>query len=843
MRKSDIYNNVLLLLAFLMPSFLFAQNSVKPQYTIDGNGFECFNGANKYTRALYCGTSGYRIETSDRPIFGVYTKKVKRNIRFYLNAYGREVPLDSLDCLSKYANGCRSYIETGWGTIIDVKPLLNTDGALFAFFPRYHDDTPTLKAVISVVKNPKMKRNGDMGLDSADSFDPARKLKEYNFGTMPSTPFVIKLIGTDSLTLVSIDEYSNALKAKQSLSTINVNTPDSLINAAVNALPFAANGIWDGRTFRHGAVGWRTELPGWRGAYIGDVLGWRDRVRRHFDYYSNEQIKDVPPIFPHPTQDSSKNLARAEKRWGTQMYSNGYITSNRKLNHYDMNLVYIDELLWHFQFDADTAYMRKMWHVIKSSLEWEKRNFDPDGDHLYDAYACIWASDALYYNGGAVTHSSAYNYRANLLAAKIARLIGEDDKPYQAEADAILKAMNRQLWVDSLSHWAEYKDKMGLRRVHNDAALWSYYTPIDEGILNPIDFASIDKLKVPTSWGGYVYRTSDWQPYAWSINNVAAAENYHLALAFFEAGEKQRGYELLRNTMLDNMVYGHSPGNYGQLLTEDEHRGECYRDFADCIGIASRAIVEGLFGIVPDAIDGKCYIRPGFPESWDSVSVSLPYISYKYSKSRGVYDVVRNFPQHLQIIVDSVRQTPAFKPVADSKGYYINNVYTKSGKSCPVNLDTYYNARVCDLYNNRYMSPRPDVTTLELPVQGAGDWCSTDYKPTLTDSSRVVYTSLWDNYPDSVVIPVDKKAERLDITLFGTTNWMQSHIANGVLTLTYSDGSQSSLFLVNPDNWLPEDKPVHITMSADRRRKIKTLTLKTLSNDVVIGIMNLNLVR
>ena len=141
------------------------------------------------------------------------------------------------------------------------------------------------------------------------------------------------------------------------------------------------------------------------------------------------------------------------------------------------------------------------------------------------------------------------------------------------------------------------------------------------------------------------------------------------------------------------------------------------------------------------------------------------------------------------------------------------------------------------------MSPRPDVTTLELPVQGAGDWCSTDYKPTLTDSSRVVYTSLWDNYPDSVVIPVDKKAERLDITLFGTANWMQSHIANGVLKLTYSDGSQSSLFLVNPGNWIPEDKPVHITMPADRRRKIKTLTLKTLSNDVVIGIMNLNLVR
>lgn len=176
----------------------------------------------------------------------------------------------------------------------------------------------------------------------------------------------------------------------------------------------------------HGAVGWRNELPGWRGAYVGDVLGWSDRAKSHFQYYADEQIKDVPPVYPHPTQDSSKNLARAEKKWGTQMYSNGYITSNRKLNHYDMNLVYIDELLWHFEYDADTALMRRMWPVIKSSLEWEKRNFDPDGDHLYDAYACIWASDALYYSGGAVTHSSAYNYRANRLAAKIAKMIGED---------------------------------------------------------------------------------------------------------------------------------------------------------------------------------------------------------------------------------------------------------------------------------------------------------------------------------------------------------------------------------------------------------------------------------
>lgn len=59
-----------------------------------------------------------------------------------------------------------------------------------------------------------------------------------------------------------------------------------------------------------------------------------------------------------------------------------------------------------------------------------KRTFDPDNDHLYDAYCCIWASDALQYNGGEVTHSSAYNYRSNKMAAEIAEKLGEDPTPY-----------------------------------------------------------------------------------------------------------------------------------------------------------------------------------------------------------------------------------------------------------------------------------------------------------------------------------------------------------------------------------------------------------------------------
>ena len=79
--------------------------------------------------------------------------------------------------------------------------------------------------------------------------------------------------------------------------------------------------------------------------------------------------------------------------------------------------------------DGDLDYVRQMWPVITRHLAWEKLNYDPDNDGLYDAYACIWASDALYYNSGAVTHSSVYNYRANKTAAQLAEKIGEDPTP------------------------------------------------------------------------------------------------------------------------------------------------------------------------------------------------------------------------------------------------------------------------------------------------------------------------------------------------------------------------------------------------------------------------------
>ena len=69
--------------------------------------------------------------------------------------------------------------------------------------------------------------------------------------------------------------FDKAEKARLELANhFKINTPDKYINAAGSALAAAADGVWDGQAFMHGAVAWRMPLNGWRGAYAADWLGW-----------------------------------------------------------------------------------------------------------------------------------------------------------------------------------------------------------------------------------------------------------------------------------------------------------------------------------------------------------------------------------------------------------------------------------------------------------------------------------------------------------------------------------------------------------------------------------------
>ena len=154
---------------------------------------------------------------------------------------------------------------------------------------------------------------------------------------------------------------------------------------------------------------------------------------------------------------------------------------------------------------------------------------------------------------------------------------------------------------------------------------------------------------------------------------------------------------------------------------------------------------------------------------------------------------------------------------------------------------------------------------------------------TPAEGPNIAFTSLWDNYPDSITIPVSGSADRAWLLMAGTTNHMQSRIANGLVVAQYKDGTADSLRLVNPDNWCPIERdyfvdgrafsvalprPYRVAFAAqggemgpkgadggeipggaatmlcmplNSDKKLVSLTLRTLSNDVVIGLMAVTL--
>ncbi|CAH0247159.1 DUF4450 domain-containing protein [Chryseobacterium sp. Bi04] len=821
------------------------------------------------------------------------------------------------------------------------------------------------------------------------------------------------------------------------INRIQLKTPDADLNNFGETLAVAADGIWESPTFMHGAVAWRMRLNAWRGAYAADVLSWHDRAKEHFESYANSQVlkPDSAPV----EMDTLLHLARHKEKMGTSVFSSGYISrnpnDNSKPHHYNMNLVFFDQMFSHFNYTGDKEFLKKMWPTMVRHMNWEKRNFKR-GD-LYDAYAAIWASDALQYSGGKVTHTSAYNYRANREMAKLAKLIGEDSTPYEKEAESILNAMKSQLWIKKNGYFAEFKDALGNQILHDKPGIWSIYHVSDAYILNEFEdyqntqYISNHIPKIPITVKGeknknyYTLSTTNWQPYDWSINNVALAENLQTALAYWQSGRSEDAYLLWKGNLAESMYYGISPGNFEQLSHYDAFRGELYRDFADPIGVAARTLTEGLFGVYPKLLENKINIKPGFPRDWNFAELKLPDWEFKFKRNskKTNYWFKSNFinPVSLDLLIpinytqiksvkvngkkinwtiqpnsilqpfvkletekgkeftieiiysgeelttektdylsyiseniqwnldpkkkitqiydpqELIKNSPPLEGWIRPKGedgvvnhkfelnqqerkgtFFVqleqngtkwwqpvnvdiqyplqikwvnkklqiqskslNNINGKlsinglnktfttqknqstsieiptnvlskgtnsveleyngikqnveitdweietQGEFNPVSLQSKYNEKVTQIFNQKYLSPRLSVPTLQLPWQGIGNWCyplitaqiddsglmnnrkngKVDFLgiPFLIDNAdkNIVFTSQWDNFPKSVEIPLTGKGKKIYFLMAGSTNPMQSQIINGTITVQYSDGTHTELELKNPINWWP----------------------------------------
>lgn len=437
---------------------------------------------------------------------------------------------------------------------------------------------------------------------------------------------------------------------------VRVRTPDPDMNAAVPAICSAADGIWEPPVYMHGGVAWHAPYLGWRGAYAASEFGWHNRAQTHFRAFAAVQLKE--PATGKPHADPASNLARQAD--DSVVYTRGYIPVHPTKDArgcYDMQQVYIDQLLWHLLWTGDLEFAKEMWPVLVDHLQWEKRCFDADGDGLYENFANTFISDAHHYSGGGCTQASAYNYRAFVMAGRLAKLLGEDPSPWEKEAAKIREAMNRVLWMPESGWYAEYQDLLGLRRLHPSAELPSVYHPIDSDVPDPFQawgmlrYVDTAIERLPIDGGGTMLFTSNWVPFIWSVRDVCGVEVTHTALANWQTGRTEQAYELWRGAIRDSMFGCRAPGAcIGTSELHGRMAGLC-TDFADTVGMYCRTLVEGLFGIVPDALSGELLIRPGLPAAWESASIETPEVGYAYSRQGNTetFDVRAGFRRPMRL--------------------------------------------------------------------------------------------------------------------------------------------------------------------------------------------------
>ena len=482
--------------------------------------------------------------------------------------------------------------------------------------------------------------------------------------------------------------------------TLSIGTPDEYLNACGAAIGIAAETLWDARQecVLHGGVAWRVALAGWRGPYHLDALGNHDRAKLHFRHWLKRQ--NVTPVTTSDPAigpwDPNIHLARKEG----MLHSNGDLSNN----HYDMNMVLMDVLLRHLMWTGDLTFAREIWPALQRHLAWEwrlfRRTYKGAGGKelpLYEAYAAIWASDNLQYNGGGAAHSSAYNLFAFRFATKLAKLLGEDGAAYEAEAELIHQGMQELLWMPGQGAYGESKDLLGPQTVYTNPALWTVYHTIDSEVptarqawqmvaerLAVLKHVPIHGSGVPEG-GWFMLSCSDWLPYMWSLNLLLLAENAHMALAMWQAGMRDDAYRIFKGSLLDSMYMGLCPGDFHMTSALDVHRQEAQRDFGDPIGISSRALVEGLFGVRPDLISGEVLIRPGFPSDWDSASLKHKDFDFVWHRAelRETYEFTSRLAKAVPLTLALPARTTSL-PVVMSNARRVKCAFDTAAVGAPV---------------------------------------------------------------------------------------------------------------------------------------------------------------
>lgn len=410
-----------------------------------------------------------------------------------------------------------------------------------------------------------------------------------------------------------------------------VETPDPQLNAGVAASCAAIDALWSPPMYQHGVMAWRNPYMGWRTLFGATAYGWHDRVQTQIRFLAAAQIRDSTNVTARADPknglawqgyDSCFHLGRGKIRSSNEAYQSCY----------EMQSQFFDQAVQEWRYTADGELEKVLRPALELHLDWIRMCFDPDDDGTYESYMNTWPTDNQWYSGGGTAEETAYAYRGHLAARDMARRARDKAavRTHEQRLAKIRRGFFERLWVGGRGHPGAYREQGGLERLHEDCWLYSIFLPIDAGLLDfeqaasSLHFTEYGLERFPMRLGGQRVMTSNWVPAIRTVRCMHSGDNYHLALAYFQTGLADDGWNVLLGTYVDAMYDHMIPGDVA---------GAWGIDFADSAQMFCRAVVEGVFGYTPDYPRGIVTLAPQFPSAWDRAAIRTPDMSASFTRS------------------------------------------------------------------------------------------------------------------------------------------------------------------------------------------------------------------
>lgn len=158
---------------------------------------------------------------------------------------------------------------------------------------------------------------------------------------------------------------------------------------------------------------------------------------------------------------------------------------------------------------------------------------------------------------------------------------------------------------------------------------------------------------------------------------------------------------------------------------------------------------------------------------------------------------------------------------------------------------------------------RPDISRLRA---GEGRFTADNGIPFAisTEGNDAVFTSLYENFPDRIEIPVNQRGRKVAVLVAASISLMQSRMENGRITVKLADGTEWKVALRDPetiDDWLGSGTGKSYALSGNPVslggnthghlyeidlggvHMVKSIELETYTNETMIGLLGITIMQ